>query len=61
MKPDILSFLENKRLLRKNSLHQINHLPMEKKVKEIEFSTLATQYSNFLTVTCKLFGTLIQI
>ena len=45
-KTDILSFLENKRLLRENSLHQINHLPKSyrwKKMKEIDFSTLATQ------------------
>ena len=33
----------------------------KKNNKEIEFSTLATQYSNFPYLALKLFGTLIQI
>ena len=49
----ILSFLENKRLLQENSLHQINRIIYlkatygTKKWNKIVFSTLATQYSKF--------------
>ena len=64
----ILSFLENKRLLHENSLHQINrviYLKATYQTKKNEtksfFQLLSLNTQTFLTVALKLFGTIIQI
>ena len=64
----ILSFLENKRLLQENSLHQINRIiylkatyGTKKNETKSFFQLLPLNTQNFLTVVLKLFGTIIQI
>ena len=64
----ILSFLENKRLLQENSLHQINRIiylkatyGTKKNETKSFFQLLSLNTQTFLTIALKLFGTIIQI